>query len=275
MRPWSAEDGALVRVRLVGGRISGRALAGLCAFAVAHGDGQLRLTSRANLQLRALPQPQEYAVPRLPEPLVEQIEGLGLLPSRSHDLVRNIMLSPQSGLGGGRADLRGLAADLDAALRADGRLADLPAKFLFLLDDGRGDLCGRDADLGLVAVSDTHAQLRIGSGWGDVVGLADAVAALLRLAHRFLDVRGDGPSAAWHVDELDRPLAPGRVPEPALPVPGVPPAYGRITGGEHVMAPDGTLSSVLVDELVGRLRDLDDLLIVTPWRGVLIPEEAR
>ncbi|NUR08272.1 MAG: nitrite reductase, partial [Nocardioidaceae bacterium] len=54
-RPWPAEDGALVRVRLVGGVLPTAALAAMSGVARRYGDGDLHLTSRANLQLRALP----------------------------------------------------------------------------------------------------------------------------------------------------------------------------------------------------------------------------
>ena len=54
-RPWSAEDGLLVRLRLPGGRVEVRRLRELLHVAERWGDGRLHLTGRANLQLRALP----------------------------------------------------------------------------------------------------------------------------------------------------------------------------------------------------------------------------
>ena len=269
LRPWPAKDGGLVRVRLVGGRLTGRALAGLSRVAQEYGDGLLRLTTRANIQLRALP----TARGRLRDDVVMAIQRLGLLPSRSHDLVRNIMVSPQSGLSGGRADLRPLAAALDAALCADPALADLPAKFLLVLDDGRGDLADVPGDLGLVAVGDGEAQLRIGDDWGDVVGLGEAMARLLELAHAFRLARGAGPTAAWHVAELETPLALPRQPRPEATVRSGPLPYGAVAGGRHLPAPEGALSPTLVDDMVGEVGERE--VVVTPWRGVLIPEEER
>lgn len=269
LRPWPAKDGGLVRVRLVGGRLTGRALAGLSRVAQEYGDGLLRLTTRANIQLRALP----TARGRLRDDVVMAIQRLGLLPSRSHDLVRNIMVSPQSGLSGGRADLRPLAAALDAALCADPALADLPAKFLLVLDDGRGDLADVPGDLGLVAVGDGEAQLRIGDDWGDVVGLGEAMARLLELAHAFRSARGAGPTAAWHVAELETPLALPRQPRPEATVRSGPLPYGAVAGGRHLPAPEGALSPTLVDDMVGEVGERE--VVVTPWRGVLIPEEER
>jgi len=271
LRPWPAVDGALVRIRLVGGRLTGRALSGLSALAQAHGDGGLHLTARANVQLRAMP----YDGAQPHADVVSRIEELGLLPSRTHDLVRNVMVSPQTGLSGGRADLRPVATALDEALCADRALADLSAKFLFVLDDGRGDLAGVRCDLGLVALGGGEAQLRVGDGWAGVVPLDEAVARLLALAHAFRAARGDGPTAAWHVADLPQsePLVPAQEPRREALVSTGPLPYGRVGGGRHVAARGGTLSPALVAELAAGHDD--DELVVTPWRGVLIPEEER
>ena len=70
------------------------------------------------------------------------------MPSASHELVRNLMLSPASGLAGGRVDLRPTLAELDRRICADPALTALPGRFLCVLDDGRGDLVERPCDLG-------------------------------------------------------------------------------------------------------------------------------
>lgn len=266
-RPWSADDGALVRLRLVGGRLPPRSLKALADVALEYGDGDLHLTRRANLQLRGLPMHSGGLAPEV----VQAIEATGLLPSRTHELVRNIMVSPQTGLSGGRADLRPVATELDDRLCADPRLADLPGRFLFVLDDGRGDLVDRSSDLGLVALDSSTGQLRVGSsGWGPVLALTAAARALTDLALCFLDVRGDGPEAPWHVDELAQPLAEAlprenatRVTCPALP-------FGPVAGGEHVAAPRGVVDRALA----GLLAEPDRELVVTPWHGVLVPSES-
>ena len=74
------------------------------------GDGHVELTSRANLQLRALTD-----VPV--EELAGALRAAGLLPSDTHELVRNIVAVPAAGAA---ADVHGL----DRALCADPRLAD-------------------------------------------------------------------------------------------------------------------------------------------------------
>ena len=124
--------------------------------------------------------------------MVDAVEATGLLPSRTHELVRNVMVSPLSGITGGRNDLRPVADELDRLVSADAALANLPGRFLFVLDDGRGDLVGRSCDLGLVVLDESQAQLRVGAGWGAVVPLDNAAAELVDLARRFLAVRGEG-----------------------------------------------------------------------------------
>jgi precorrin-3B synthase len=261
-RPWLAEDGALVRIRLVGGRLHTSQLTAVSGIARRYGDGDLHLTGRANLQLRALPADGE----QLPVEVLDAIRETDLLPSLAHDLVRNIMVSPLTGRRGGRADLRPVADRLDELIRADAGLAGLPGRFLFVLDDGRGDLSGRDCDLGLVVLDADRAQLRVGDGFGAVVALADAPAAIAGLARRFLDARGSGPTAAWHVRELPGSLGPASSAEPGATPASPPLAYDA----EHVAAPHG----VVDQELAARLTTVEGELVVTPWRGVVVPEAS-
>ena len=261
LRPWIAEDGALVRLRLVGGRLPVEALGGLLEVAAAYGDGDVNLTKRANLQLRSMPQ-QDGA---LPQHVVDALAATGLLPSPSHELVRNIMVSPASGLSEGRVDLRPVAEELDLRICADPTLAGLPGRFLFVLDDGRGDLVDRSCDLGLAAMDGHTAQVRIGSaGWGPVVTLDEAALVLVSLGRLFLRVRGEGPTAAWHVDELDD-LA--EVRDRRVPAPTGPLAFGAGPAGTHIEVPGGRLTPQLAEPLLPSRRDL----VVTPWYGVLVP----
>ena len=267
LRPWRAEDGLLVRLRLVGGRVASAALRVLADVAEEYGDGRVHVTSRANLQLRGLPEDDgEVAAGAR-----AAIEATGLLPSRTHELVRNVMVSPQTGLAGGRADLRPLAAELDRLLLAGEGLARLPGRFLFVLDDGRGDLLDRSCDLGLVALDHDEAQLRVGDRWGAVVPLADAAADLAGLAARFLRNRGSGPTAAWHIVELLQPLAAPRAGDPRLPDEAAPLPFGPVPGGDHVAVATTGLDRGTVEALT---RDVP-YVVVTPWRGVLVPAVTR
>src|ERR1700710_1358092 len=101
-RPWHADDGLLVRIRLMGGRLPTAALRRLSEVSRDHADGRIYLTGRANLQLRGMAADRS----QLTAPAVTALESTGLIPTRTHELVRNVLASPQTGLAGGRADLR-------------------------------------------------------------------------------------------------------------------------------------------------------------------------
>lgn len=270
LRPWPAEDGLLLRLRLPGGRIDAGRLLDVVGIAERYGDGRIRITSRANLQLRAMPR--LPGTDRLPGEIVAGIEATGLLPSRTHDLVRNLMVSPATGLAGGRADLRPVVDALDAGLCADADLAGLPGRFLFVLDDGRGDLLDRSCDLGAVALDGERAQLLIGDGLGPVVPIASIADRLLALARRFQRSRGAGADAAWHVVELEQPLTEPVAAHPRMPAAVAPPAFGPTPGGHLEPVPDSGLDR----EGIHRLTERSPQLVVTGWGGILIPSmEAR
>lgn len=267
-RPWPADDGLLVRLRLIGGRIGAATLSTLVGIAEEYGDSRVHVTVRANLQLRALPGEDGVLDPVVREALL----ATGLVPSPAHDLVRNVLVSPQTGLAGGRADLRPVAAELDDRIRRSELLAELPARFLFVLDDGRGDLAGHAADLGLVALDATTAQLRVGESWGQVVVLDEAAALIVGLAERFVSSRGVGPGAAWHVAELAGALVAGLPTDQRIPAVSGPLRFGPVPGGVHVPVGKGGIDRPWLDEARRRivLRP-DHELVITPWKGVLIP----
>jgi precorrin-3B synthase len=265
LRPWQAPDGLLVRLRLIGGHVTAASLHALADVAEEYGDGRVHVTVRANLQVRALPGRDGALAPEA----LAAIEATGLLPTRSHELVRNVLASPQTGLAGGVADLRPVAAELDELLCARQRLAELPGRFLFVLDDGRGDLVDRGCDLGLVMLSEGEAQIRVGEGWGVLVPAGEAAAALAELADEFLLRRGNGPSAPWHVAELREPMVAEVPPDPRLPAAAGPLPYGPVPGGRHVAVPGTGLDRAAIADLTTGVPEV----IVTPWRGVLVPEE--
>lgn len=273
-RPWIADDGALVRLRLVGGRLPTSSLVHLLEVAERHGDGTVALTRRANLQVRGIA-PDGDTVPAAVE---AALAATGLLPSRTHELVRNVMVSPLSGRAGGRADLRPVADRFDALLRADVDLADLSARFLVVLDDGRGDLVDRTLDLGAVAVDADHAQVRAGRHWGEVVPIEVLPEVLMSLAHRFRRMRPD--VGTWHVDDLpeggaavlgDRHARDLRTQVRAVPLLAGRGAQDDGRRFEHVPVPDGVLRRADVDALVARA---GAEVVVTPWRSVVLPDLA-
>ncbi|HVE25505.1 MAG TPA: hypothetical protein VNC22_08885, partial [Sporichthya sp.] len=189
---WDAADGGLARIRIPGGRLSADDLRVLAAGADDLGNGVLELTSRANVQIRGLRPAGEHD-------LAARLRLAGLLPSDTHDRVRNIVASPLTGLVGREPDVSALVADLDDALCADPGLAALPGRFLFAIDDGSRDVGGLDADVTLSAVPDGYV---LGLGGVDVGRTADPVAAALAAARGFLAERGDQCSPAWRLAEL-------------------------------------------------------------------------
>ncbi len=135
-----------------------------------------------------------------------------------------------------------------------------------MLDDGRGDLAERSCDLGLIALDDSHAQLRVGREWGPVLSLDLAASALVDLARRFLGVRGEAADAPWHVDELSQALVPAVTPDPRAMVLSAPLPFGVVDSGTHVAVPDGVLDTAGLARLAPHVE-----LVVTPWHGVLVP----
>ncbi len=241
LRPWHAEDGDLVRIRLCGGLLSAAQLAGLRSLAASYGDGNVHLTKRANVQIRAV---SDNAA------LAEDLERLGLLPSRTHELVRNIVVSP---LG----DLHALAARFDALLCADRELAVLPARFLFSFDD-RDDLGSLEPDLGVLVGDD--ARLVVGGRVGQRVRLDDVPERLVELAHRFLALRGEGPEAAWHVRELPDGVVSTDAPSASASVAARPAAPADPPG---IAVADGILTPAFA-------LPRHETAIVTPWRGLVL-----
>ncbi len=206
--PHDAADGALARIRLPGGAVTAAALRMVADCAEELGDGRVHLTSRGNLQLRGLSRTSDLAA---------RLAAAGLLPSATHERVRNVLASPLAGVARGPArrgqaadgrpcDVRGLAGALDRGLCARPALAGLPGRFLFALDDGRGDVAAEDPDLcwrapGTLLVAGVDTGLRVPAD--------DAVAALLAAAEAFLALRAADGGGAWRAAEL--PDAPARV----------------------------------------------------------------
>ena len=88
------------------------------------------------------------------------------MPSATHERVRNIVASPLSGRVGGHSDVRDSVGQLDTAIQAEPDLAALPGRFWFGIDDGRGDVSGLGADIGVHLLEDSVALLLAGRDTG-------------------------------------------------------------------------------------------------------------
>jgi precorrin-3B synthase len=259
-----AADGALARVRLPGGMISAGQLEALAHAATRFASPAMELTSRGNIQLRAITDTAAVA---------EMVAAAGLLPSQTHERVRNIVASPLSGRVGRTTDIRGLVTELDDAIQSEPALAELPGRFMFGVDDGRADISGLAADVGAHFRDETTAALLLAGGdTGVRLKKADVVPALIAIATRFAATHGK----AWRVAELADPATllehfipsaqPGATWPPVTrpPVGWLPQHDGRVALGAAV--PLGVLQATVAEYLAA----IGAPLVITPWRSVLV-----
>ncbi|WP_433236627.1 precorrin-3B synthase [Streptosporangium sp. CA-135522] len=284
----AAADGGLARIRVPGGRLTASQLRELADAATACGTGVIELTSRANVQVRGLGEESGFAA---------RMAAAGLLPSLTHERIRNILASPLTGCdAAGTLDVGPLVADLDRRLCARPALAELPGRFLFALDDGRGDVAWLDPDAAILPTGAQETALILaGADSGLRVPLASAVAALLAAAEAFLAELAVRDVHAWRIGELPggvEPVAtrvrialetgsagPPRLVPPAERMRAEPPpaaggpvgAVGRPGGGVAlgVAVPLGRLTSAQA-ELLAELAAGGEVRL-TPWRGVVLP----
>jgi precorrin-3B synthase len=265
LRPHLAQDGAVVRIRIPGGQTTGVSVGRLSRIAQAFGSADLQLTSRAGVQLRGLPDP-------VPASLVDAVREAGFLPSDTHERVRNIVASPLTGISGGAADVRPLVVRLDAGLCADPDLAKLPSRFLFAIDDGRGDVTGSPFDLGYRTVDQDHGWALIGGAFGIAVSEADAVALLLDLAQQFL-AASQRAGGVWHVRDLPewvRSLRGVRRTELSHLTTGTP--LGAVGGAASVQVPLAFLTPAQAETVEVAATGP---VVITPSRGLVVAGAAQ
>ncbi len=281
-----AADGQLARVRLPGGLIGAGQMRVLARLADELGDGRVKLTSRGNLQLRAL-------AADAAGPLTDQLTRAGLLPSLTHDRVRNVLASPLAGLDGG-TDLTAIVHALDTALCARPRLAELSGRFLFAADDGRGDV----ANLGANVVAHVRPDGAIVNGLAvaqggveDDAATGAVVTVMLAFAEAFLDEALTQGGTAWRIADLAdgperlRAAVAARHQLPVAPPPAAPPSpaarpagaaarpvgiVGPTSTAAVLLAPLGRLTGAQLTWLAGRVTGRPAR--ITPWRSVVLPD---
>jgi precorrin-3B synthase len=247
-RPMAAGDGLIVRVRPPLARLTGAQIEVLADAAAIHGNGQIDLTNRANLQLRGV---REDALPALLAALV----SAGLVdPDPITETRRNLLVAPDWHEGSDTARIaRELVARLDI-------LPDLPGKVGFVIDAGGSPILSdeggdfrieRGQHGGLILRAEGHAT-------GAAAERGAEVDALLALTRWFVESGGqDAGRMARHHAVLP-PFATGVIP-PALPV------RPLVPGPRMLGAPFGRITAAQLSRLAhtGAIR-------ITPWRMLLV-----
>ena len=280
-----AKDGLLLRIRVPGGLIRSSQLRALAELSAKLSDGQIEITSRANIQLRAIKS-------RDLDMAVEHLTSVNLLPSREHDRVRNIIASPLTGLDSAELlDTRPLVHALDERITADSALLELHPKFSVALDGGGRWFSRETDDLAMRAVEIEgvpYFHLSIGglpTGKGVTIDQAvdcifDTARACLRIARQFdLPVRGRRIAAvpdaiSCLMEFLSGVSVPCPTPkdfkvEVEWPV-GVIPT--RQTGLVSVIPsiPLGRLQAAQAKSISDIAEDCDASLRLAPWHGIVL-----
>ncbi len=201
-RPMRVKDGLLVRLRLNCGILTAAALRGIAQAGRNYGNGRFDLTSRANLQIRGV---REDHLPRL----IESLAVLGLIDTESSaERLRNILVSPLSGLDGGD-HAQAAAKALAAMLAESGDFYALPAKFGFLIDEGSALSLGSvPADVRFDREAGEDAfSMAIGGTFDGAIALGRCEAAAIpqiaiRIARAYLNLAAQMPVPPRHMRGL-------------------------------------------------------------------------
>ena len=247
-RPMAAGDGLLVRVRPKLGRLTREQVIGLCEAAIAHGNGQIDATNRANLQIRGVD---------AWEPLIEELCDLGLV---DRDPVaesrRAILVAPDWRTGD---DTHRIATELMQRLS---ELPDLPGKVGFAIDAGDTPVLYADpADFRIERGTDGELILRAeGREAGARVATGGEVDALIAVARWFVDTGGTAAGRMARHDAV-LPMIAAVLPK----APATKPAYQA--GTAHGL-PFGRIDAAA---LAAFMRANDATAIrVTPWRTLIV-----
>ncbi|MCP4563439.1 MAG: precorrin-3B synthase [Bosea sp.] len=180
LRPMLTGDGLLVRLHPPRNALTPDQLTYIAELARRHGNGQIEISGRGNLQLRGI---REEAHPALVDDLLEA----GLVDEAEGDGPNRLVLT--SPLAGKAADeLLDAAALAEAAERAGRTVSGLSAKFSIIIDGGGAlALDGFAADLRLLATSGDAMALGLpGDLWFGPAMPGDAPQLVARLLNGFV-----------------------------------------------------------------------------------------
>lgn len=260
LRPMASGDGLVVRVRSRGGRLSAAQGTALARAALDHGNGEIDLSARANLQLRGVTEESH-------RPLLSALAALGLLDTdAAAESRRNIVVTPLWHAGD---DIPALAARLEAVLA---EAPPLPGKFGLALDAGAAPvLQATPADIRIERDETGHLLVRAdGAPTGRLVTASELDAAVLELARWFVAAGGVTEGRGRMARLLARGAElPAVLAGTARPAPGqTPPAPGPHALGRLVGFPFGRLRA----ETLAALAAAGSALRLTPWRMILVED---
>jgi precorrin-3B synthase len=250
-----AGDGLLVRVKPHLGRLSAAQAIGLCELSLAHGNGLLDLTRRANFQIRGV---DEAGWPTL----LERLRALGLVDGDSQrESRRNVLVAPEWRAGD---DTVRIADDLRDRLA---ELPQLPGKMGFVIDAGPAPvLAGEAGDFRLERRREGGLILRAdGRATGKALAAGCEVDALIALTHWFV---ASGGTEARRMVRHDAPLPDWAIGD-ALAGPALAPMMpGARAGGAAYGLPFGRIEASSLLHLA-QMADTQGLRL-TPWRVILV-----
>ena len=261
-RPMAAGDGLLVRIRPPLGRLTRAQTLALCDAAMAWGNGEVDVTSRANLQIRGVAEAGWRG-------LVEALLAVGLIdPDPEREARGAVLVAPDWQDGD---DTQHIAT----ALRE--RLADLPVlpgKVGFAIDAGPAPVLTRaPADFRVERAVDGRLLVRgEGRAAGVDVTRDTAVDALIALARWFVDSGGAAAGRmARHAAAVPGPAT--LVPAPVAP----PPEAGAHPLGAAIALGFGRIAGTVLRDRIAA--EPVTAIRVTPWRMLIleggVPDNAR
>lgn len=260
-RPMASGDGLIVRVRPRLARLTAAQASGLCDAALDFGNGQIDLTSRANLQIRGV---SEATL----DPLLEHLATLQLLDETPEaEARRNILTTPMWQDGDLTCRLH------NAICQRLGDLPNLPAKMGIALDTGAAPMlrhCSADFRFEL-AESGTLILRADGANRGREIAEHDAVDALIDQANWF--VKTDGFAAG----RMAKSVTGGAVPKEWQTTPPRP-ATSQMMPGPSPLGPlfGAPFGAILAGDLKTLIRNTGATAMrVTPWRSFLLENATR
>jgi precorrin-3B synthase len=254
LRPMQSGDGLVVRIRPFNGLLNAEQATGLAKLSLAHGNGIIDLSSRANIQIRGVSE-DTYL------PLIEGLRQLSLIDApESVESRRNVLVTPfwQAG-----DETEALATALTDAL-GQPDAPSIPHKFGFAIDTGPAPvLQAASADIRLERAADGGLLLVAqGMDTGKPVKAEQSIDEALALAHWFMNTR------TTHT-RMAKLLAEGVSMPPDFDAPRQTQTYVSGPGDTPQGALVGLAFGQLPAPLLADLAKQGDLRL-TPWRMLLI-----